>query len=147
MLTLPPGDTSLNGNCLIPVCPVSTANALSLGIYQMDTRGFSAHMIIALGPIDEHFQIVEAHFHITVRGVHLLLSVNAYIDFIQPMLRHGDGLAVAENGISTPIVLVLVSRGYIHQPQLITKALRGNNQIGKFHGNILSYSADALSIG
>lgn len=49
--------------------------------------------------------------------------------------------------ISTPIVLVLVSRGHIHQPQLITKALRGNNQIGKFHDNILSYSADALSIG
>ena len=82
----------------------------------MDTRGFSAHMIIALGPIDEHFQIVEAHFHIAVRGVHLLLSVNAYIDFIQPMLRHGDGVAVAENGISTPIVLVLVSRGYCLKP-------------------------------
>ena len=34
-------------------------------------------MVVALGPVDEHFQVVEAYFLIAVWGVHLLLSVNA----------------------------------------------------------------------
>ena len=56
----------------------------------MDTGGLCAHMVVALGPIDEHFQVVEAHLHIAVRGIHLLLAVNTYIDFIQALFGQGN---------------------------------------------------------
>lgn len=101
----------------------------------MNTRGLGSHTIVTLGPVDEHFKVVEAYFHITVRGLCLLLSVNAYIDFIQALFRQGNRVAVAEDGIGTLTILVLVRRGHIHQPQLVPKALRGDNQIGNFYGN------------
>jgi len=140
-LTLPPGDIFLEEKYLFPACAPAPPNALSLGVYQMDARGFSAHMVVALGPVDKNLQPVEANFHITVRGFHLLLSVNAYIDFIQTLFGQGDRIAVAEDGIGALIVLVLIGRGHIHQPQLVPKAFGGNHQIGNFHGNYPFFTA------
>ena len=65
-------------------------------------------MVVSLGPVDEHFQVVEAYFLIAVRGLCLLLSIDAYIDFIQLMLRQGNRVAVAQNGIAALALLVFV---------------------------------------
>ena len=42
-------------------------------------------MVVTLRPVNKHFQPIKAHFHIAIRGLCLLLSVNAYIDFMQAL--------------------------------------------------------------
>ena len=66
----------------------------------MNTRGLGTHLGLALAPIDKHLQVVETNFGIAVRGVHELIPVNAYIDFLQALFRQGHRIAVAEDGIS-----------------------------------------------
>ena len=90
-------------------------------------------MVVALGPVNKHFQPIKAHFHIAIRGLCLLLSVNAYIDFIQALFGQGNRVAIAEDGIGALTILVLVGWGHIHQPQLVPKALGGNDQISQLH--------------
>ena len=107
-------------------------------------------MVFALRPVDKYVQSIKAHFHIAIRGLCLLLSVNAYIDFIQTLFGQGNRIAIAEDGIGTLIVLILVGRGHIYQPQLIAKALRGNDQIGQLEHffNFLSpHGAGAATAG
>ena len=99
----------------------------------MDTCGCRAHMVIAFRPVEEHFEVIEAHFHIAVRCVHALLTVNFDGDLLQALFGQGNRLAIAEDGIGTLIVLILVGRGHIYQPQLIAKTLRGNDQISQLH--------------
>ena len=99
----------------------------------MDTGGLCAHMVVALGPKDKHFQPIKAHFRIAIRGLCLLLSVNAYIDFIQALFGQGNRVAIAEDGIGALNILVLVGRRDIHQPQPVPKALGGNDQISQLH--------------
>ena len=88
-------------------------------------------MVVTLGPVNKHFQPIKAHFHIAIRGLCLLLSVNAYIDFIQALFGQGNRVAIAEDGIGTLTILVLVGRRDIHQPQLVPKALRGKIMYNK----------------
>ena len=73
----------------------------------MDTGGLCAHMIFALRPVDKHFQPIKAHLHIAVRGLCLLLSVNAYIDFIQALFGQGNRVAIAEDSIGALTILAL----------------------------------------
>ena len=67
-------------------------------------------MVVTLRPVNKHFQPIKAHFHIAIRGLCLLLSVNAYIDFIQALFGQGNRVAIAEDGIGTLTILVLVGR-------------------------------------
>ena len=51
----------------------------------MNTRGLGPHLGLALAPIDKDLQAVKPNFHISVRAVHELVTVNAYIDFLQAL--------------------------------------------------------------
>ena len=79
-------------------------------------------MVFALRPVDKHFQLIKAHFHIAVRGLCLLLSVNAYIDFIQTLFGQGNRVAIAEDGIGTLIVLI---------PRLLGETIKSVSFIAK----------------
>lgn len=107
-LTLPPGDIFLEEKYLFPVCAPAPPNGSGLRIHDMDSGCLCPHMVVALGPVNKHFQVVEAHFHIAVRGLCLLLSVNAYIDFIKALFGQRDRVAIAEDGIGALAILVLV---------------------------------------
>src|SRR5699024_377269 len=74
---------------------------------------------------------------IAVRGIHTLFTVDADMNFVQALVRQGHGIAVAEDGICPPVVLVLIGRGYLHQPQLASQALRVNDKVSDFHSNFL----------
>ena len=99
----------------------------------MNTRSPGPHLGLALAPIDEYLQVVKTNIRIAVRGFHALIPVNADIDFVQALFRQGDGIAVAEDGIRPLVVLVLVCRRHIHQPQLIPQAPGVDDQISNFH--------------
>ena len=103
----------------------------------MDTRGPGPHLGLPLAPIDEYLQAVKAHLRIAVRGIHELIPVNAYIDFLQAPFRQGHCVAVAENMLCTTPLPILVGRRYIHQPQLVSQALGLDFQITKLKHKIL----------
>ena len=95
----------------------------------MNTRGLGPHLGLALAPIDEYLQAVKTHFRIAVRGVHTLFTVDAYIDFVQALVRQGHRIAVAEDGISLTVVQVGKRRGHLYQPKLVPQALGLDFQI------------------
>ena len=127
------GTLSLREIVLSPSAPPAPPNASGLGVHQMDARGLGSHLGLALAPIDEHLQIVEAHLHIAVWGLHELLAVDSHVNFIQALFRHGDGITVAQNGIRPAVVLLLVGRGNIHKPQIVTNSTGDDHQVSKFH--------------
>ncbi len=59
-LALPPGDTSLEGNCLFPRLASQRRQRIrNLRVHQMDTRGPGPHLGLPLAPIDEYLQAVK----------------------------------------------------------------------------------------
>ena len=138
-LVLPPGDIFIWEKSLSPAGLTSAAGASGFRIYQMNTRGLCSHLGLTLAPIDKYLQVVKTNFGIAVRGIHELIPVNAYIDFLQAPFRQGHCVAVAENMLCTTPLPILVGRRYIHQPQLVSQALGLDFQITKLKHKILLF--------
>ena len=129
------GDIFLKENCLIPRLPLSTARGSGIGftVYKADARGSCPNLGLTLAPIDEYLKAVENNLHIAVGSIHKLLSVNADIDLVQPLFGHGNRIAVAEDRISTTVVLILIGGCDIHKPKLIAQAPVVNDKVSDFH--------------
>ena len=118
-LALPPGDISLDGKYLFPVC-CALAAWLRPSIFPdgRNASGLCGELDMPLRLISGHLKVGKLDLNKAFRLFHELLTVNADTDFLKAVCRQRNDIAIAGHGIRALAIFILIRRCNIHQQLL-----------------------------